>query len=321
MEAPRGAADGGELMHPVLTELFGYPIHLYAVMMALGFVIGIWLMVRHGERVGYDRDLSLDLCWWILVSGLVGSRIAFIVVNWEQYYYPCVDVDHFNALFPEAAITEPDCTRLLRFWNGGLVFYGGVILTILTIIWFMRREKLPFLPMADVIIPSLALGQFFGRLGCLAAGCCWGRPTDAPWGIEFPARSMVYVQQLKEGIITAGAEHAHSVHPTQLYDSLYGLLLFSFLIWIRRRKRWHGQVFVWWMFLYPMARATVELFRGDDVERGYVVKVVSESVNGLLGLPEGSAAFLSTSQFISLCMIAIAGVLLYRQRKRPAPAA
>ena len=114
-------------MHPVLFELFGYPVHLYAVMIALGFVIGIWMAVRYGERVGFDRDLILDLCWWILVSGLVGSRIVFMIVNWEQYYYPCADYEYFNQLFPDRAITEPDCTRLLRFWNGGLVFYGGVI--------------------------------------------------------------------------------------------------------------------------------------------------------------------------------------------------
>jgi len=306
-------------MHPVLFEVFGYPVHLYALMMALGFVFGIALAARYGERVGYDRDMILDLCWWILVSGLVGSRLAFIVVNWEQYYYPCVDVAHYNTLFPDKPIGEPDCTRLLRFWNGGLVFYGGVIGSILTIIWFLRREKRRFLPMADVLIPSLALGQFFGRLGCLFAGCCWGRPTDAGWGIEFPPRSMVYSQHVEQGVIDLGAAHSHAVHPTQLYDSLCGLALFCVLIAIRHRKRYHGQVFIWWMLLYPIARSTVELFRGDDLERGFLVRVVSPALNELLGLPAGSATFLSTSQFISLCMISIGAVLLYRARTRGGP--
>ncbi|MEZ4432258.1 MAG: prolipoprotein diacylglyceryl transferase [bacterium] len=306
-------------MHPILFELFGYPVHLYAVMMALGFVFGIALAARYGERVGFDRDVILDLCWWILVSGLVGSRIAFIAVNWEQYWYPCVDVAHYNTLFPDKPITEPDCTRLLRFWNGGLVFYGGVIGAILTMIWFLRRERVAFLPMADVIIPSLALGQFFGRLGCLFAGCCWGKPTDVPWGIEFPQGSMVWRQHLDAGLATLADAHSHAVHPTQLYDSLAGLALFTALIWLRQRKRYHGQVFIWWMLLYPIARSTVELFRGDDAERGFLFRVVSPGLNDLLGLPEGSATFLSTSQFISLCVVAAAALLLWRNRRDGAP--
>lgn len=307
-------------MHPVLIELFGYPIHLYAVMMALGFVFGIALAARYGERVGFDRDVILDLCWWILVSGLVGSRIAFIIVNWEQYYYPCVDIAHYNTLFPDKPISEPDCTRLLRFWNGGLVFYGGVIGAILTMIWFLRREKIPFLPMADVIIPSLALGQFFGRLGCLFAGCCWGKPTDLPWAIEFPAGSMVFRQHIEAGLTVLGDAHSHGVHPTQLYDALAGLALFTALVVLRHHKRYHGQVFIWWMLLYPIARSTIEIFRGDDAERGFLFRVVTPRLNDWLGLPAGSATFLSTSQFISLCVVGVAAILLWRNRRHGPPA-
>ncbi len=306
-------------MHPVLFDLFGYPVHTYAAMMAAGFVMAIFLSVRYGERVGYHKDLTLDLMWWILVSGLVGSRIAFIVVNWEQYYYPCVDVAHFNQLFPDKPITERDCTRLLRFWNGGLVFYGGVLGSIFTMIWFLRREKIKFLPMADVIIPALALGQFFGRSGCLAAGCCWGKPTDLSWAIEFPARSMVWKQHVEEGLIEATAAHSHLVHPTQLYDGLSGILLFCLLIWIRQRKRYHGQVFITWALLYPLIRSTIEIFRGDDAERGFLFRVVNEPLNQFLGLPTGSATFLSTSQFISICVVAAAAVLLIRNRKQGGP--
>ena len=106
-------------MHPVLFRLFGEPVHMYAVMIALGFIVGIWLAARHAEQTGYDRDMILDLCWWLLVSGLVGSRIVFMIVNWDQYYYPCADFE--NQLYPQYAITEPDCT-CSSVWNGGLVF-------------------------------------------------------------------------------------------------------------------------------------------------------------------------------------------------------
>ena len=85
-------------MHPVLFDLFGYPVHLYAVMIALGFVFGIWLAVSYGEKQGLDRAMLLDLGWWIIVSGLVGSRLAFIVVEWKQYYYPCFDVPALASL-------------------------------------------------------------------------------------------------------------------------------------------------------------------------------------------------------------------------------
>jgi phosphatidylglycerol---prolipoprotein diacylglyceryl transferase len=307
-------------VRPVWFYLLGYPVHMYAVMIAVGFVIGIWLAVRYGERVmGYDREMVLDLSWWILVSGLVGARLAFIAVNWDQYYYACADFELYNARFPALSpLDAPDCTRIVRFWTGGLVFYGGVIGAIGTIVWFMRRERLPVLPMTDVIIPSLAIGQFFGRMGCLGAGCCWGKPTDGAIALTFPKRSMVFEQQLQEGIVAAHELHSHAVFPTQLFDSLGGLLLFGLLLWVRHRKRFHGQVFVVWLLVYPLLRSTVELFRGDT-ERGYLVRIVSEPFNQLLGLPAGSPAFLSTSQFISLGVMAAAGALLWFQRRRPAP--
>lgn len=303
-------------MHPVWFELFGYPVHLYAVMIACGFVVGIWLAARYGQRAGLDREMILDLCWWLLVGGLVGARIAFIAVEWEQYYWPCVDYQHFNSLYPDDAITEADCTRLLRFWNGGLVYYGGAIGGILTMFWFMRREGQSVWPVADALIPSLAIGQFFGRLGCLAAGCCWGAPTgDHRWALFFPPKSMPYYAQYKEGLITGHEAHALPIHAVQLYDALAGLALFVLLVWIRQRKRYHGQVFVWWMFLYPLQRSLIELFRGD-AERGFIFEVVAAPLNQLLGLPEGTITFLSTSQFISLGVVAAAGAILYHLRRR-----
>jgi phosphatidylglycerol:prolipoprotein diacylglycerol transferase len=300
-------------MHPILFELMGYPVHLYAVMIALGFIAGIWLAVRHGERIGLDRDMLLDLCWWLIVSGLVGSRIAFIIVEWDQYWLPCVDVPAFNAMFPARAITEPDCTRLLRFWNGGLVFYGGVIGAMLTMVWFIRREGISIWPVADTLIPSLALGQFFGRLGCLAAGCCWGAPTESTLGIHFPHRSMPWAAHIKEGVIPSVAMESANIHAVQLYDSLGGLALFGLLVWLRQRKRYHGQVFIWWMFLYPLWRGSIEFIRGD-AERGFIFEVTIPWLNRALALPEGTINLLSTSQLISLGFMAVAVGILVKKR-------
>lgn len=300
-------------MHPVLFHLLGYPVHLYAVAIAAGFIVGIWLAARYAERVGIDRDLVLDLCWWLIVAGLVGGRVGFIVVEWEQYYWPCVDYEHFNTLYPHKAIDAPDCTRILRFWNGGLVFYGGVIGAMLTMVWFLYRERQPILPVADALIPSLALGQFFGRLGCWAAGCCWGAPVQSG-GVHFPAGSMAFRQHVGDGLIERTAAHSHAVHAVQLYDALGGLLLFALLVWIRRRKRYHGQVFIWWMMLYPLMRSTMELFRGDT-ERGFVLHWPVEALNRALGLAPDKITFLSTSQFISVGFTVVAiALLIYRRR-------
>ena len=300
-------------MHPVLFTILGQPVHLYAVAIAAGFIVGIWLSARHAERVGIDRDMVLDLCWWLIVMSLVGARVGFIAVEWEQYYWPCVDYEHFNTLFPDKAITAPDCTRLLRFWTGGLVFYGGVIGAMLAMVWYLRREKHPILPVADALVPLLALGQFFGRLGCWAAGCCWGAVTQASYGVEFPRGSQAFRFHVEEGLITKAAEHSHTVHAVQLYDALGGLLLFGLLLVIRHRKRYHGQVFIWWMMLYPLMRSTMELFRGDT-ERGFVFEWPLEGVNRALGLAADKATLLSTSQFISVGFTLVGIALLVYQR-------
>lgn len=302
-------------MHPVLTTILGEPVHLYAIAIAAGFIIGIWLSARHAERVGIDRDLVLDLSWWLIIMSLVGARIGFIVVEWDQYYLPCVDFEQFNSLYPGKAISGPDCTRILRFWTGGLVFYGGVIGAMCAMVWYLRRERQPILPVADALIPCLALGQFFGRLGCWAAGCCWGAVTQAPYGVEFPRGSQAFRFHVEEGLISKAAEHSHTVHAVQLYDALGGLLLFGLLVFIRHRKRYHGQVFIWWMMLYPLMRSTMELFRGDT-ERGFLFEWPLETVNRMLGLAADKATLLSTSQFISVGFTLVGVALLIRQRRR-----
>jgi len=303
-------------MHPVLFSIFGYPVHTYAVMIATAFVVGVFFVAREAPRFGYDREMVLDLLWWLLVMGLVGSRLAFIVTNWEQYYYPCVDFEYYNTLKIDPPLTEPDCWRLFRFWQGGLVFYGAPIASLLTLFVFMKREKLPALPVADLIIPYLALGQAFGRLGCLGAGCCFGKTWDGPWAIQFPRHTMPWDQHVAEHLITPAAELSLRVHPTQLYDFATGMVLFAALLWIRHRRRFDGQVMVSWLLLYPVARSLNELFRGDE-DRKFVTEIVVEPLNRLLGLEPGAVTFLSTSQFISIGVIAVGVVLWRRLRTRP----
>jgi phosphatidylglycerol:prolipoprotein diacylglycerol transferase len=248
----------------VLDETLRLPLHSYGVMLALAFVAGIWLAQKEAERQGQDPQFVGDLAFWILVSSLVGGRLYFIAVNWNDYFGA-------NALVATRAGKIP---RIFALWEGGLVFYGGFIAAALSAAVYLRLKKMPFLPWADTLIPSVAFGQFMGRVGCFGAGCCWGRSCDEalPWAARFPPESLAF-QSMASRLDPArfiAPDHLHTlaIHPVQLYESLGELMLFAFLaIWLRPRKRFNGQVMAAWLMLYALLRTTTETFRGD-VERG-----------------------------------------------------
>ena len=242
------------------------PLHTYGLMIASGFVAAIWLAQREARRQGQDAERVGDLAFWVLVSALVGSRLYFIAVNWADYFGEGAWVTLRGTRIP----------RVLAIWEGGLVFYGGFMGAALTAWWYMRRQGMRFLPYADTLIPSVAIGHFFGRLGCFAAGCCWGAVSHShvPWLAKFPPASLAY--QAFAGRANSGELIAPDrlttmpVHPTQLYESLGELALFALLVFVvRPNKRFHGQVFATWLMVYAVLRTVVELFRGD-VERGVV---------------------------------------------------
>jgi phosphatidylglycerol:prolipoprotein diacylglycerol transferase len=301
-------------MHPVLFELFGYSLHMYWVMGSIGYVLGTWLVVKELERNGMDRRLIFGLVWRVLVGGYLGALLLETIVHWEHYWRPCFDYEGYNQLNPGPPLSGPYCWEPLSLLGGGGVFYGS-FLGGLVVVWsFTRQHQLSLLKTADAFGPTLAIVQLFGRLGCFAGGCCWGKPTDLAWGVQFPRTSIVFFDHLKKGLVGARDTHSLPVHPTQLYDSACGLLLFFVLYWVARHKRYDGQVLICWLFLYPLMRTIVELFRGDEY-RGFLFKFVNEPLNGLLGLPEGSATFLSTAQFISLALICAAGAgIVYLRR-------
>ncbi len=242
------------------------PLHSYGLLIATAFVVGIWLAQREGRRQGQDPERIADLSFWILVAALVGSRIYFILVNWGDYFGPGAFVVTRFGRIP----------RLLALWEGGLVFDGGFIAAALTAWWYMRKRHMPFLAYADTLIPSVALGHFFGRLGCFSAGCCWGRVSHAhlPWLAEFPPESLAYQSFAARAdpsqYLSPDRLHTLPLHPTQLYEAAGELLLFFLLVaLVRPRKRFHGQVLATWLMAYAVLRSLVESFRGD-VERGVV---------------------------------------------------
>jgi phosphatidylglycerol---prolipoprotein diacylglyceryl transferase len=240
------------------------PLHTYGVMIATGFVVAIALAQREARRRGQDAQAVGDLAFWIIVAALAGSRLYYIAVNAGEYVGPGAWIVAHGVRIP----------RVLALWEGGLVFYGGFIGATLAAWWFMRRRRMAFLPYADTLIPSLAVGHFFGRLGCFAAGCCWGSVSHAhlPWLARFPPESLAFQTFARRAdaasFLAADRLTTLPVHPTQLYESFGELALFALLVLVvRPRRRFDGQVLATWLMAYAVLRAVVELFRGD-VERG-----------------------------------------------------
>jgi phosphatidylglycerol:prolipoprotein diacylglycerol transferase len=272
------------------------PIHTYGLLIASAFLVGIWLAQREARRRGQDGERIADLAFWILVAALVGSRVYFILVNWGDY---------FGA--GRALVSTPlgRIPRILAVWEGGLVFYGGFIGAALTAWWYMRRHRMAFLPHADTLIPSVAFGHFLGRLGCFAAGCCWGEVAHGhlPWAARFPPGSLAYDTFASRAhpaeFLAADGASTLPLHPVQLYESFGELAIFLVLVLlVRPRKRFHGQVLATWLLLYAVLRTVVELFRGD-VERGVV-------------------AGLGVGQWTSLVIFA-AGAAIWARARRPGP--
>ena len=289
-------------MHPKLIELpidlswisASFPksasLHTYGLMIALGFLVGMQLSAREARRVDLYKDSKyeqfvLDLIFGILISSMIGARLLFIIVEWDKGY-----------------ATDP--LKIFRIWEGGLVFYGGLIGALIFSLYYARKHRRNFLFVADTLIPQVSLGQFFGRLGCTAAGCCWGEPLDAqhPFAIQFPAGSLIHSHQARTGIIGYDDPFTIHVHAVQLYESFGNLTLFFILMLVRTQKRFHGMVLATYLFGYSILRYVVETRRGD-IARG----------ENVLGTP------FSTSQFISLALFSIGVAIIVTQwRKRQA---
>lgn len=246
-----------------LVKLGEVKLHTYGVLISIGFLSGIAIAVREASRSGMDPEHILDFAFWVLVSAIVGSRVLYILTTWQEY--------------------KNDLGKLFRIWEGGLVFYGGLLACLIVAIWYVRRHNLSFWKISDICIPSVALGQAFGRLGCFAAGCCYGKKTEATW----------WTVKFTTGLAAKGAD----LYPTQLFSSLGTLTIFFLLLAIRSRKRYDGQVLVWYLFLYPIHRSIVEIFRGDKI-RGFLFELdLTDKIAG--------ADILTTSQFVSLILFSL----------------
>ena len=222
-------------MQPIAIELGPFPIHWYGVMVALGFVAGLWTASRRGLASGISAEKVIDFGPWIILGAIIGARTLYVISYWRESF--------------EGRPTW----EIFAVWQGGLVFYGGLMGSTVASAIYIRLKKLPFWKMADILAPSIALGYVFGRIGCLLNGCCYGRACDLPWAIHFPGGNALNAPTTP-------------VHPTQIYDSLLNLVFYAALAWLYRRRKFDGQIFAAYLIGYALLRSFVEMFRGDYPE-------------------------------------------------------
>jgi len=257
---------------PQLFHIGSFAVPTYGVLVALGVLVGLWISVRNSERQGIKAEYAWDFGIAVVLAGILGSKILYIVVDLHTY------MQHPSEIFSLATL------------QAGGVFSGGLIGAFVVAWWFLRKHHMPALATCDAFAPGLSMGHAIGRLGCFAAGCCFGKPTDHFWGVTF---TNPLAQQL------VGTPLNQALQPTQLIESGAELIIFGILTWMFARKKFDGQIFGAYLFLYGVARFLIEFLRGDPGRGG----------------PYFGGA-LSGTQLISIGLVLAGGLLWYL---RPTP--
>jgi phosphatidylglycerol---prolipoprotein diacylglyceryl transferase len=286
----------------------GEPIPAYFAMLMAAFVACTFFAVRWAKRERRDHEVLIDLALVSLITGVAGSRIAHVLFDGYlmDYVHLCTDPaqvawqitreqcgsEWVQGAWDEAASvcrpTEGDCFAWAKFWQGGLTWYGGMVLGVGYAMHFLKKERFPRIKVLDMGGMILPLGLFFGRLGCWFGGCCFGQPTDAWFGVSFPPWSPASEAQWRADLLPHPSHESLAVIPTQLLEAGGSLLIALAIIgWLEPRKRFEGQVFCVSMIAYAVLRFVLEMFRADE---------------------RGAAGGLSTSQWVGVAIVAAAAV-------------
>ena len=250
-------------MFPEIIEIAGQTIYSYGVLIAIGAALGFYYTSHHAKiELGIDPDKIQTLAIMIILAAFIGGKFFYYLEEPGFYFNPP--------------------SNMLKNFRTGFVFYGSLLFVIPTAVWFFRKNKLPVLPMLDIIAITGTIVHFFGRLGCFAAGCCYGIPTDSALGVIFTHEA------------SKAKPHHVALHPTQLYEATLILSIFLILNMFKRYQRFQGQLFLVYIALYALGRGVIEIFRGD-IRRGFIIDDI-----------------LSHSQLISLVMVG--GVLYFYLR-------
>ncbi|MEE8483067.1 MAG: prolipoprotein diacylglyceryl transferase [Nitrospinota bacterium] len=234
-------------MYPVLIKIGPFTLYTYGLLVATGMLVAIAYSYYRSKKEGMDGEVVLDLCFWVVVGAIAGSRVLYIVVNYRDFLGSPLDI--------------------FKIWKGGLVFYGGFIGAVVFGIWYTSKHKMPVWKTADLLAPGVALGHSIGRWGCLASGSCFGRPTESWMGITFLNPLAIAPLGVK-------------LFPTQIFDSINELTIFFILITVRPYKKFDGQIVLMWAMLYAAGRFVIEFYRGDP-QRGYIIPGTLSTSQGI----------------------------------------
>jgi phosphatidylglycerol:prolipoprotein diacylglycerol transferase len=224
-------------MHPVLVSIGWFKVYAFGFMLALSFLLAIYLSSHRAKKFGLNPQIILDLSVYVIIAGVVGARLLYVVFHLEEY-------DSFVDVF--------------ALWQGGATLYGGLLLAIFVSYVFAKKRDVDFMLIADVVAPSLASGIMITRVGCYLSGCCYGSPTSLPWGVVFPPASPAGAFQ--RALEAGGAALPH-LHPAQLYDSLNGLVMLLILLLGQKKLVKRGATFGAFLVLYGILRFSVDFFR------------------------------------------------------------
>ncbi len=212
-------------MHRVIFEFGPFTLYSYGVMVAVGFLVSAVLILRDSGKAGMSANGVFDFLLAVLIGGLIGGRLLYVLINWGDYYrHPL---------------------RAVMFWEGGMAFQGGLVMAIFSGVLVSRIRKLPFWKMSDLIAPYIALGQALGRIGCFLNGCCYGKAIESGIGVIFPGETVMRI-------------------PVQVYSSLALLAIFMVLIELRKKRPFDGYIFAMYMILYSIFRFAMDFLRGDN---------------------------------------------------------
>lgn len=231
------------------------PLNTYGLMMAVAFIFAILITQKMVKREGLPKFIMPELSSIIIISSIVGARAFFLI--FEEHPTSILDI--------------------FAIWKGGLVIYGGIIFAVIASLIYVKKKKLPLGKIFDAFAPSIGLGLFFGRIGCFFAGCCYGKPTDSVLGISFPKTAPVY-----DG---TGIQQCSTVHPTQLYSALAGMIIFLILMAIYKKKKFDGEIFLFLTIIYSISRFIIEIFRIDTPHNAILGQFSLSQGIGLIALP------------------------------------
>lgn len=243
-----------------------FSIAYYGIVIAIGMAAAFVFIMKESKRVGYKQDDFMDMFIFGIIFGVIGARIYYVIFSWDMY--------------------KDDLLQIFNIRGGGLAIYGGIIGGLITVIVMCHIKKLNFWKCADVICFGVLIGQIFGRWGNFFNREAFGKYTDSPFAMQIPVNAVNRPQdittEMMNNLVTVNGIDCIQVHPTFLYESVMNLCIFLFLLWYRKRKKFEGEIFLWYMALYGLGRSSIERLRTDQLRIAGTAIPVSQLLGILL---------------------------------------